>query len=964
MTNNSPESIAIAKELKKLRTMTMLNLEGREQLTKEIITEDVISLAKAIGFDVDIHAARIDQLVRDLESEYNVYVGNSSSLSDDTNHVPWLDTERDSIEWDFWDRYKLFLQHDSGLPEKAIRSIDDTTTDVLSRLEHAKRPGKWDRRGLVVGQVQSGKTANYTGLIAKALDSGYKLVVVLAGIHNSLRTQTQIRIDQAILGFDTRDTLRSNAVQSSGPIGAGKLGDKRFLPVNSFTSSREKGDFSRAVADNIGVIVGGNDPTVLIVKKNAHILNNLYSWATELRKEQDPETGRRIVRNVPVLVIDDEADHASVDTSAPKRGQTEDDIDPTTINGLIRKFLDTFEKSAYVAYTATPFANIFIAPNKTHEDSGEDLFPRSFIINLPAPSTYIGPTRVFGLSASVGSAVEAVEPLPITRPISDYDTWVPDGHKVGHRITEPIPDSLNEAILAFLIGGALRALRGQGEKHHSMLVHVTRFIKVQAQVAAQITDELNSIKNRLEYGEGANPELRKKVLDLYRDDFLPTHERLLNTPDVSTLVGDVFSSEELLQAITEVAAKTRVYEMHGDSDDALNYDRAPRGLSVIAVGGNKLSRGLTLEGLTVSYYLRASKMYDTLMQMGRWFGYRHGYLDTCRLYTTRELISWYGAITYATEELQAEFDAMAATGRTPNDFGLKVRHHPDGLLVTSPSKLRHAKKVDISFSSTIIETTSLLESSRDANWAQLENLLSGLGDLDEETHGLKVWRNVPVDKAVSFLSGYTSDPSAVHSQPSLLLDYIRSRNADDELINWTIAVANVNANENIASTAAGIRFGPTLRAPLTRTNFQGSSRYTFRRIGTPQHEIVDLDKKANPEKWEKLLEATQLDWEHSSRKNKAEKPPNAPSGLRERGARNPANGLMIVYPIHIKPAEEVGSDVAPTDTQIPSPADAGVPLIGYAISFPSSAKAEPVAFQVNTIFRMLEFGHAYGDGDS
>jgi len=399
--------------------------------------------------------------------------------------------------------------------------------------------------------------------------------------------------------------------------------------------------------------------------------------------------------------------------------------------------------------------------------------------------------------------------------------------------------------------------------------------------------------------------------------------------------------------------------MHGDSDDALNYDRAKEGLSVIAVGGNKLSRGLTLEGLSVSYYLRASKMYDTLMQMGRWFGYRHGYLDVCRLYTTRELISWYGAITYATEELQAEFDAMAAMGRTPIDFGLKVRHHPDGLLVTSPTKLRHARKVDISFSGTITETTSILESSRETNWPQLESLIDGMGNPVRDASGLKVWRNAPADKILSFLSGYSSDPAAIHSQPSILTDYIKSRNADNELLRWTVAVADVKANSDRAFTAGQFSFGPTYRTPLAKAPYQGTTRYTFRRIGSPSHEIVDLRRDDDPTTWERLLDETTKDWQTSSRKNKADKAPTRPSGLRERAARDPKNGLIIVYPIQLKPREDEEGE-----SQSLKPDENPVPLLGYAISFPSSANAKPVAFQVNTIFRMLEFGEDFYDGDA
>ncbi len=419
---------------------------------------------------------------------------------------------RPEIKWAFWERYERFMREQQGLPPASVTSVADTTDDILARLEAPDRPGAWDRRGLVAGQVQSGKTGNYIGLMTKALDSGYKLVVVLAGVHNSLRSQTQARIDEGILGFDTRKNLRFDQAEGSSMIGVGRVGG-RFLPVNSFTSSKQNGDFNLGVARNIGVVVGGNDPIVLVVKKNKSVLTNLYNWATALRKETNPETGRPIVRGVPVLVIDDEADHASVDTNGPKRGQDANETDPTAINLLIRKFLDTFEQSAYVAYTATPFANIFISRDREHRVAGEDLFPRSFIINLPAPSTYLGPARVFGLQGGGPAATEQVDPLPIVRNVTDYDTWLPDGHKADASLQGDLPASLREAMLSFLLGGAVRRLRGQGTKHNSMLVHVTRFTKVQTQVADQVQATLEDFRDRLQFGEGNNPILRAAALD-------------------------------------------------------------------------------------------------------------------------------------------------------------------------------------------------------------------------------------------------------------------------------------------------------------------------------------------------------------------------------------------------------------------------------------------------------------------
>ena len=270
---------------------------------------------------------------------------------------------------------------------------------------------------MVVGQVQSGKTSNYTGLICKAVDAGYKVIIVLAGIHNSLRSQTQLRLDEGFLGRDTQ--VKRAYEEGIAPLGVGniRLNNKKLI-VHSATSSEEKGDFNNRVANKLGLIPGGHDPILMVVKKNKSVLTNLVKWALSTVTEQ---AGKRIMRDVPLLVIDDEADHASINTKLmlDENGKSVDDDNVTAINGLIRKLLNSFEQSAYIGYTATPFANIFIYPNSLSNKHCTDLFPRSFIINLPAPSNYIGPAQVFGLEAEPAIDLEEVRGLDIIREIND-----------------------------------------------------------------------------------------------------------------------------------------------------------------------------------------------------------------------------------------------------------------------------------------------------------------------------------------------------------------------------------------------------------------------------------------------------------------------------------------------------------------------------------------------------------------
>src|SRR4051794_4465708 len=627
-------------------------------------------------------------LVKEVESRVIIWQERSTSLEDRTGHEEWLTSAREHIEWRFWDRYRRYLEQVELLPPAVISRTDESTDRVLAKLEHPCRPGEWDRRGLVVGQVQSGKTGHYTGLACKAADAGYKLIVVLAGMHNSLRSQTQLRLDEGLLGFDSQYQFRYDA-QTQSRIGVGGMPGAEPLKVGSLTTSHEKGDFSKVRAKSLALPI--NDmPVLLVVKKHGSILNNLIKWVTQLHGTPVIAGSEElVVRDIPLLVIDDEADNASVNTK-------KSDQDPAVINKRIRELLKAFDKSAYVGYTATPFANIF---SSTVEDEkhGLDLFPRHFIESLKPPSNYFGPTRVFGLPAQ--GDTDEVDPLPIFREIDDYSSWMPDKHKVGW---EPpageFPASLRRAVLSFFLVCPARGERGQGTKHNSMLIHTTRFTDVQGRVAEQVEDLLTSLRYRLRYGAGDGPDIWNELRELWESDFV--------TATSAWDRGEPPASwTEIEPHISPGVTKIHVRTINGNSTDALEYyEHRQEGLSVIAVGGDKLSRGLTLEGLSVSYYLRASRMYDTLMQMGRWFGYRPGYQDLCRLYTTPELQHWYRQISLANAELLARFDEMAAVGARPGDFALYVRESPNGLMVTARAKMRDGTSMQVAFSKELIET--------------------------------------------------------------------------------------------------------------------------------------------------------------------------------------------------------------------------------------------------------------------
>jgi hypothetical protein len=344
-------------------SLVLLMLKGELNPCSDIIqkkTDLVIAMLQAEDPSGFLDKNR---LIRDIESRCEIWRGKATILEEKKNHIAWLPYKKSQVEWKFWRRYERYLMEEKGFSEQSIMTLDDLTDRVLERLEDPMREGSWDCRGMVVGHVQSGKTANYTGLICKAADAGYKLIIVLAGMHKSLRSQTQLRLDQGFLGFDTQ--LNRAFDHENLRIGVGRLPGEEFITVHSLTSSADRGDFNRKVASQVAVVVGGSDPILLVVKKNKSVLQNLINWAVSIRGQMDPISQKKIVHNIPLLVIDDEADNASVNTiSIPRdeNGTPLGDYDVSAINGKIRSLLSHFEKSAYVGYTATPFANIFIYP--------------------------------------------------------------------------------------------------------------------------------------------------------------------------------------------------------------------------------------------------------------------------------------------------------------------------------------------------------------------------------------------------------------------------------------------------------------------------------------------------------------------------------------------------------------------------------------------------------------------------
>ncbi|SBT52470.1 Z1 domain-containing protein [Micromonospora auratinigra] len=886
----------------------------------------VFGMLAAQGEDLDR-----DQLAKEIEAMTAVFQERSLALVDLKGHEPWLSEAKNDRGWDFWERYRRYLEDVVSLPPGVVRRLDQSTDEVLGQLEDPRRSGTWSRKGLVIGQVQSGKTGQYIGLAAKAVDAGYRLVVVLAGIHDDLRSQTQLRIDEGLLGFDTQHYKRSNEVGKSRLIGAGRMPFAKKLDIASPTNSTAKGDFDRKTASHTNFPLG-SFPVVLVVKKHWRLLEYVRDWVVHVHGTEN-EKGAKIVKDLPFLVIDDEADNASIDTTR------DDEADPTKTNAAIREMISVFDQSAYVGYTATPFANIYIDPDADHDRVGRDLFPASFIRTLPSPSNYLGPERVFGLQVD-DEEEEDTPPLPLVRHVNDAEDWLPAKHKSGDRPKDGIPRSLREAIASFVLASAARRARGQTRVHNSMLVHVTRFTAVQDRVREQVDDHVRLLVDTLRDRYGKGPELRAEFRELWERDFVPTTDHF-PSKEAERLTWEQVSGE-LLDAVRKIQVKA----VNGTSKDALDYyDHRKSGLSVIAVGGQKLSRGLTLYGLTVSYYLRWSTSYDALLQMGRWFGYRPKHEDLCRLYTTPELEDAYVEVTAATDELRREVEEMAAIGLTPEEFGLKVRSSSLGLTVTAPNKMRKGKKILLSYSGEGPETVifQLDEKVVAHNFKALKALVERLDEVVTPTvrprGGNVQWDQIPPEVVSEFLIAYEADRMAQRVRPRLIAKYIDQCVKVGELTDWTVCLIGSTTSKS-PQTIAGHTVGAVTRAPLKK-DFAKEGRYTIRRVLSPPDELLGLDENQR----QKALQAARK----AAEEKEKDTLPQCPSGTHIRRQRRPKQGLLLLYPI--QPESAPGLQLA-------------APLVGFQVSLPHSEFQSKTEYIANSVWLAEEIYSIGEEGEA
>ncbi|MGR3545992.1 MAG: Z1 domain-containing protein [Roseovarius sp.] len=875
--------------------------------TAQSIRDIIAQLRETPMFAGKIEDEDAEELARLIEEKYGISMG-LGAIVDAEDFKPWLHDARINGEvGDFyWGRYRRLLGL-KGLPKSVIDGTDEVTDKVLDRLGNPNNLSPWSRRGMVVGHVQSGKTANYTGLICKAADAGYRLIVVIAGIHNNLRNQTQARIDEGFIGRDTGRLAHANKAQRQKIIGVGQF-DQREFPVSLTNTLR---DFNKATATTFTAQLSQiNVPVVLVIKKNSSTLKNLLEWLKEHSVHQSTQ-----MVSQPMLLIDDEADNASINTAYQR-----DEV--TRINSQIRELLSLFHRSCYVGYTATPFANIFIDPDTDDDALKQDLFPRDFIIGLDAPSNYFGAQKIF---------LDARDQH--IRLIDDNEDVLPMKHKIDHPV-DVLPGSLVEAVRAFIVARAIRNARGQQAGHASMLVNASRFTDVQGRLRSRIADVVARIRDAVavDAGKGAaalrNPEIAA-LHATWKREFADAEG------------GDWPSVQARLH---EVLVAARVVEVNASKRaQALDYDHAgENGITVIAVGGFSLSRGLTLEGLTVSYFLRNSMMYDTLMQMGRWFGYRPGYEDLCRVWMPADGVGWYAHIHEAMDDLQTQLKRMELAKATPAQFGLAVRSHPEALIVTARNKMGTGKEfpMKVGLAGKLVETTRIrndreqLQRNVEAGRA-LAAAIKASGLPEQRPSRGTLFSGVSVDLIRDFLRVFRADTSDPLTDPRLMADYIDAR-AETELRDWDVLFASAQKEDAKLADLSGLEmraFGRSVGEPELRDGILAISG-TSRRVGSPGDERVGLTK----EQIETAIDAFREERMRDGKDVPKTLPPRIFCEIR---GRRPLMILRFVEP------------VVPEELQAKSPAL----VLAWSICFPGSdIHGGTVEYIVNTIRMREMFG--------
>lgn len=742
---------------------------------------------------------------------------------------PWLEPVWRNNEKINWNNYKLALEADGK--EKLVSQLDADTFAILDSCYNPKTDGQWERRGLVYGHVQSGKTANYIGLANKAFDVGYKIVIIFTGMTEDLRKQTQDRVNSGIIGKN----------EHSEKYGIGKLPSHKPDNIKGATNI-----FLDLNSKNVQTLITNlslDQNIVFVVKKNVAVLNSLIKWLNKKSITQNPNIYKII--NTPFLIIDDEADNASIQSLSKKDYQLEqdalaireiediDDEDLTpvqlkiledaknktikAINRNIRICLSLIAQKSLVAYTATPYAVISqrsegiekeweIENVKYVIDEDSDLFPEHFIIPLEPSPKYMGIEKIFGSKKKAA--------LPVTFKIPEKDKqYFPIGRNCYS--FDYIPDSLEDAIIHFIVAIFVRESRNQ-KQHNTMLVHSSHRVDKIDYLAHKIDSYLGTLKDKIK----TNPNLKSKFKKQLEQIRVNSKNKLFEEHFELNLEKYTVPDEISNSDIYSIIDKANLVSYHSKEKDPElkhhfhkliypNLERDPDETRIfIVVGGNRISRGFTLEGLTTSYFVRESGTQDTLYQMGRWFGFRIGYEDTVMIYLPNEQKAWYKDILNLELELRDDLAQMNDREMTPSMWEIKMAHSKSfeslnkKLKLCDENKLRNTQRRKLSFGG----TNQMTKHFRRDNGLQAINLnltrqfvdqLASRNNFIENDFlhksGFNInFSNIPVSEVLSYLSKFQ-----IHQKDEILFTVQSFLNLNSNLLDsFSVVIKQNRHNSN------------------------------------------------------------------------------------------------------------------------------------------------------------------------
>ncbi len=928
------------------------------------------------------------------ESKHKNQSGMTPSVSlesEESKNNLWLTTEKqDKLGWNsdelntYRMRYMQYLK-DIGRSENYIDETKRSSLSIVKKFGNPNAEYSFYTRGLVVGSVQSGKTANFNAVINSSIDMGYSLIIVLSGIMEDLRKQTQKRIEKEVEGkYINGSFIGVGKVASFGIVGEYSDVHQIILPTSietDFKKNMKEADFSL------------NNKNILVCKKNTSVLKNLLLWLDEYLNENKDKI------KIPFLIIDDEADNASLNNLGSK-GKAY----ASTINGHIRALLALFEKKTYLGYTATPFGNILQDRNEkpnekwTFQDKGEikyfdqepSLFPHNFIELLFPPSNYIGAKHFFETQLE---EVKKIEPL-VPSAVDDYvdvfpfrvfeDTLQATSLTVkgtrASRSDDPfppknlLPNSLKDAIKCFVISTAIRTSREKEmyqsklfQPHNTMLIHISRFKIWQTKTAKSVqkyVDELTSALNNdspnSKKGIYAEFELtwnrhyayimeniKNYLPEDYNDDYLTSRTFM----DIRRL---------LIKAISDIEVKA----INSDTKESLVYpDSKDNGKKYIAVGGNRLSRGFTLEGLTINYFIRNTNLADTLLQMGRWFGYRPGYVDCCKVFATREGLEKFDQTTRTIEDLEQKFIEMNREGKRPDEYSLKVLMHPGVLKITRPSLLKNTHKVNWSYSDTLIQTTKfhINDTKIKKAWSRFTSHILTLKDkfeIKKDAHGNPDYIEYQIkniDELFDFFkldnTFYDSSSKDNYNYFSSLEEYIKLCNQQNKLRKWSIAIKVSGRGSKLLTEDSNL---PIDVNKAVRSGFKPNSRWSnellqhnmFAAGGSSSNILgggkdmqIRLDSKevvsATKEFKEQLfkdLKNKYSDLQDTEIQRKVDK--TNPSEKVFRRKMSDDEGVLLIYLMDLEEIFKYKKEAVKELNDFKNSIDTSTPLIGYAIGIP------------------------------